>query len=590
MNQSFPGPLSPEEIARVQAYYGGTDVSSPAAAPPPPDPGLIGPPSPPPADAGTYYDYNPAPDAPPPPPAVKPFSWNAPGFEDKKPGPHTMFAGSPAPPLVPHSPRAPAAEPPLIGPPKDPTTGGEATPKEDREFNALVAHLNAKEGSKKTGGGASGGGKAANPDPYGVKAANAAVLGTYDAQKAGIGAQVGAEGDKAAYLAVQRGQLAQQQREDAEIQMREQDEANRTFDSHMNELQAQMDTVRNQKIDPSRLMKSDEFAFGAVLGGIFGGMYMGLNKLDHNPFLDDLNKTFDRDIAVQEKNIDNAQKGVGNQMSFLREQRTTFKDNQLAKLAAKRAMYEAAGNAIEAEAGKYDQPIAQARAAQAIATVDREKGMLDKQIKEHAQLVAQQQAAAGAAQTRALQLEQRKAFGDTFDKLVAAGASPVVAEAEATRMVQNLYGGGAGERPAAGPGAADPVSMVPKDQRTEASKEFREHSDREHAKKALADAYAEFAGSDMLDVSQRNALKARVRGIIKPHMKGANSDADLEQLIEPLVPQGGATSAHAQASRLRSAQKLLDAEGTTPTLDQHAPGWRGAPKVQQTNPDGTPKN
>jgi hypothetical protein len=478
------------------------------------------------------------------------------------------------------------------GPPKPPTTGGETTPAEDREYNALLAHIDAKKGQKPGSQAAGGAGKPGNPDPFGVKAANAAVLGTYDAQKAGISAQAGAEGDRAAVVASRRAILAQQQQEDAEIHARELDDAQRGFDSHMAEIRNQLDTVRNEKIDPSRLMKQDGFAFGAVLGGIFGGMYMGLNKLDHNPFLDDLNKTFDRDIAVQEKNLDNKQKGVEHSMNLLREQRATFKDNDLAKLATKRAMYEATGNAIEAEAGKYDQPIAQARAQQAIAGIDREKGMLDKQIREHAQLVAQQQAAAGAAQQRAALVEKRKAYADTYEKVIASGASPAVAESEAARQMMIMYGGGAGERPASSPGAAgaDPVSLVPKAQQESAIKEREAHAKAEAGARHVDKLFASYDKTSLTDPRKLASYQASIAGVVKQNAgPGMSSDEDYTRFIEPNLPKWNDT-AETLATKRKAITDGMRASVATPTLDQHAPGWRGPAPVKQFNLDGTPKN
>ncbi len=226
-----------------------------------------------------------------------------------------------------------------------------------------------------------------------------------------------------------------------------------------------------------------------------------------------------------------------------------------------------------------------------MSTIQRERGKIDLSIKTAVQQHQQAMAAAGAAQARAQQLEMRKAFGDTYEKHIAAGSSPATAEAEATRMVKNLFGGGAGERPAAATGAgSDPLANVPKTERTEAAKELREHSDRENAKKALSTAFTNFLAAGVTDRSARDAFRAQARGLLKPHMKGANSDVDMDQLINPLIPEGGFTTDGAQQAKLGAALALLDAEGTTPLLDRHSPGWKGAEPVKQTGTDGkTPK-
>ncbi len=565
---AFTGPLTPEQQAQIDAYY----ASHPNADAP-----VIN-------AAPTVFEPDP----------IRPVGAQLSQVGDPQNGPMPIFA-TPPPPAAPGGltaadvgkpPEASLSTSDFVAGAPVPTatvnTGG-AAPADDREFAAFRKLQDTRTSSAKPA--ATG---KPNPDPFGVKGAQSKYLGTFDTERTAQQAIGAAEAARAGTVAGLRGNLAQQQQEDAVAQANERDLAQRGFDAHMAEAQQQLDEVRNQKIDPNRLMKTDGMGLMAIIGGLFGGLYMGLNKLDHNPFLDDLNKKIDRDIAAQEKDIDNAHRDVGDRMNLLREQRATFKDNELAKLQTRQLMYEATRNSIEAEAAKYDQPIVAARAQQAISVLDREQAKTDLSIKEAAQRTALAQAAAQSARDRAMQLEQRKQFSETYDKNIAAGMSPAQAESEAHRMITNLYNGGAGQRPADASQVSDPVSAVPKDQRTEAVKELREHSDRENGKKALDKAYADYFKSDVSDQSKRNALKAAVRGIIKPHMKGANSDADLEQLIEPLVPAGGVTTESAQRSKLASAKALLDAEGTTPILDRHAPGWRGPAPVQKFDLKGKP--
>ncbi len=574
MANDFPGPYSPEQLAQIQSYYGVSDVNMSAA-----------PPAAPLVDAGAYYNYNPEPDLPPAGPPVAPAAPIRPvGAQLSQLGnPQTAPFSGTGPAAPPREPESIVIETPPGALPAPGPTGPSA--QDDREYAAFRRLQETHPPVARSGGG--GGGGHANPDPYGVKGARGALLGTYDTEAEAMQHQATAEGDRAAMVGDRRAELARQQQEDAAIRAAETEEAQRGFDSHMSTLQQQVDEVRAKKVDPDRLMKTDGMALRAVVGGLLGGLYMGLNRLDHNPFLDDLNRQIDRDVAAQEKDLDNERHGVANKMTLLSQQRAAFKDNDLAKLATRSQMYEATKNAIEAEASKYDQPIVQARADQAVTALTREKDKNDLAFKTQAQQAAASAAAAQAAQTRTMQTEMRKAYGDTYEKLIASGASPSTAEAEAIRQTQNMFRGGAGAREPSAPGTGkDPIANVPKDQKSEAAKELREHSDRENAKAALTKAYAQYGQSSVLSSSERNALKATVRGIIKPHMKGANSDADLEALIEPLVPSGGATTNAAQASKLRAAKALLDAEGTTPILDQHSPGWRGPAPVQHLDLDG----
>lgn len=584
MANDFPGPLSPEQLAAVQGYYGVPGVNMSA----PPAPAPAGP-----VDAGAYYNYAPPPDEPLfGPPAAPPAPARPVGAQLSQTGdPHNgpiPLTGKPAAALA--FPDGPAPNPEPFGPPAPDqritavvNTGGGA-PSDDREF-AAHKHLLATKKSAPSGGGS------ANPDPYGVKGAQKKFLGTFDEERDALKAGATAEGDRAGAMAGMRQDLARQQQEDAAIHAHEQELAQSGFDAHMGEVQRQLDAVREQKIDPGRLMHGDGMGALAVIGGLFGGLYMGLNKLDHNPFLDDLNKQIDRDIAVQEKNIDGARRDVSDRMNLLREQRATFKDNELAKLQSRQLMYEATKQSIEAKAADYDQPIVQARAQQAISGIDRAQSQVDMQIKEAAMRSAQAQAAAGAAQLRAQQLEMRKAFGDTYEKNIAAGMAPAQAESEAGRMVQNLFQGGAAPRPAQGEGAKpDPVSMVPKDQRSQATKEMEEHAKAESGVKAIDKAFASFKATGATSPRQLASLKATISGAYKAGLgPGMSSDKDFAEFIEPNIPLV-TDSDETLAMKHRNIAESMRSKVATPTLDQHAPGWKGPAPVQLYDTNGKPKS
>jgi hypothetical protein len=616
---AFPGPLSAEEEARVAAYFSAGPVVAPTGPLPNvadtfgPAPAPRGPePAPAPFDLGASAFGTPGTHSPaPPPPQGGHLGQLAAYMGGMAPAPAGLLPaqdgfGKPTP-QPPTSPTGAALSgipgPAPIASKKGPTvartdglTGNETTPAEDREYAALLQHLENQKKPKKAAGGGGAGSAPSNPDPYGVKGARAAVLGSYDAQKAGLEHQVGAEGERAGAVAGMRGDLARQQMEDAEIHAREQEEAQRGFEIHMTEMQQQLDTVRAKQIDPDRLMKQDGMAARAIIGGIFGGLYMGLNKLDKNPFIEDLQRQIDRDNAVQEKNLDHDQKNVANSMNLLREQRATFKDNDLAKLANKRAIYEAYGNAIEAEAGKYDQPIAKARAEQALAALDREKGSLDLAIKEKAQHAAQMAAAAGAAQKRAALLEERKMFSDTYEKVIASGASPAQAEAEADRMVKILYGGGAGERPQGAAAGADILAGIPKGQQSEAIKELavKEKKERTNAmidqleKAALARSRVNplnaIPGTEASDRgNQIDVMNSRIIGLIRGP---GDSDAKSEERLKKMQIDYGDNDATIKF-KLAQLRDQVAGNNSTPILDAHAP--KAPPKVAQTNIDGTPK-
>lgn len=573
MANDFLGPWSPEDYLRAQSYYGGPAVNvSPAAAPAPaPSPAAFyGPPAPPPGGVEALppslaASLTGALGAPPPPksPAVVPQE-----YDPAKHGPITTAVPSGITPIAPIT---------IQGTPTLPEVTVTGDPKRATKPST----------PRPAGGG--GGAPAAkpNPDPYGQKEAMSKLLGTYDAEADAVTRRGAAEQDRAFLRGESMRDLARMQEEDAAIARAEADEHEREFSQMMAKAREQMDTVRNEKIDPDRFMNQDGMGFRAILGGLFGGIYMGLNKLDHNPFIDDLNRQIDRDIAVQEKNLANKRQGVQDSMNMLGMLRQQYKDEQLAKLQARNLAYEAAKVQIDARGIEGEGAIAKANAEQARAGIERQQAALQKEIADRMAMQAASVASARGNQMRALQADMRNAYKDIYDKGLAAGLPPDRAEFEANRQVSIMFGGGADPR---GPQAqnADPLANVPKQYQNEAAKELREQADREQAKKALANVFTKFANSNVTDMKARDALKAEARAIIKPHMKGANSDKDLDALIEPFVPSGGLTTQAAQNAARDAGKRLLDNTGTTPLLDRYAPGWRPQ-GVQLRNEDGTPK-
>lgn len=388
------GPLSPEELARVNAYYGGAGISSPADAPPP-----VGPPPPPgpQVDTGPMYDYSSSPPAPePPPPGPKPFSWNAPGYEDSVP--HPFGGTSPPPTNAPPAPSGPAPSFARSGPQSDLEPSAPAAPTDaSKAAAAALAHYGGA--GKKSAPSGGGGGFSSGPrKPSDYEKGVAGLRGSYDEEKGAIQRGATAEEDRSALIAQGAQEAAQRKAEDAAIQQMEAANAAKHFDDYSAETQRQIDDVRSQKIDPNRLYADAGSAFLAAIGGALGGMYQGLNHLSSNPFLDQMNKNIDRDIAVQEKNLQTKKEGIGERRNMLSEMRATYKDDALAKLQAKNLYYEAAKESLAADASTYDSPIIQSRADQAITALSREQSKLD--INEAIKKAAAAQAAGAAAEHR----------------------------------------------------------------------------------------------------------------------------------------------------------------------------------------------
>ena len=223
----------------------------------------------------------------------------------------------------------------------------------------------------------SGGGGSGNSDPFGLRAAQKNLRGTYDTEGAAIQHGADAEKSRADGMAAGQMELARQKQQDAMDAQTEAKLQADHFRSYQEETQRQLDDVKEQKIDPGRLYEDGGAKVLAIFGGVLGGMYMGRNKLTSNPFLDQMNKNIDRDIAVQEKNIANNMVSVSERRSLLGDMRATYKDETLAKAQAKNLYYESAKEQLAAQAATYDNPLIQARADQAITALTREQAKLD---------------------------------------------------------------------------------------------------------------------------------------------------------------------------------------------------------------------
>lgn len=276
----------------------------------------------------------------------------------------------------------------------------------------------------------------------------------------------------------------------------------------------------------------------------------------------------DRDISAQEKEIDSAQRNAGAKMGLLAQQRALFEDTQHAKLAAKALYYQAAEDELMAEAARYDQPIYQARAEDAAAQIRAEKQGLMLKIAE--QQRAASMAAAGQAFTR--EKEVHAMYNNIYDKVLASTGNPMLAESEARRQVGVVYNPGA-VQPRAAATQADPIALVPKDQRTEAVKEFQAHANKEKVLGAVGKAFEDWRGTSTFRGSQLDSTRSAISGTIMANIPGVRSDVDFKEIIEPNLPARGDmedTLRHKE----NTIRQFVESKTTTPILDAHAPGWR----------------
>jgi hypothetical protein len=365
-----PGPLSPEEL---RAYYAGQASTDPMmSAPPPMSPAAsyYGPPAPPVAPPSVDVAALPnAPSGPPPSPGIGgPAEF---GVRVLAPllGPAASALGAAATTPAPAGPPVDAQGNPvsasefkvgaqMSGPSPDekpvalPFSKGGVRPGE----TASRVYPTVTEGAATKTGGAPGGGGSGNSDPYGVgKSRNA--LRQVAADEIGTTRKLGAT-EAAGALAVseERTRLAREHSEDAAIEMETARFHRETIERHLNEASDQLDAVRSKKVDPLAYEKENGGHVMTVIGGLIGGLYQGLNKLDRNPFLDRFDRKVSESIALQERELSRKEKGVQDKVNLIGQLRNVYHDEELARQQARRMYYEAGLQAIEAKKGEYDAP------------------------------------------------------------------------------------------------------------------------------------------------------------------------------------------------------------------------------------------
>jgi hypothetical protein len=283
---------------------------------------------------------------------------------------------------------------------------------------------------------ASGPSAPANPDPYGIKGANAQMLGSYDQQAAALGHLADAEVGRADAIGKQHAEMARRMREDAEIARAEDEHAAQLTDKSIAEISRQMDDVRTKRLKPTSLMaESPGLGIAAIIGGVLGGLYQSLNHLQENPFLKTLDTMIDRQLAVDEKNLENQKEGLRSKMNLLGQQRQLFRDHATAKAAYRNVMYEAFAEDLKAASAPFDSPMYRANTEKALADLKLAQGGLQRQLGKE----LQSQAAAGAAAQFAKAKEVREMRNHVYDQVLKETGSPAIAEAEADRQMAHVY-------------------------------------------------------------------------------------------------------------------------------------------------------
>lgn len=193
-------------------------------------------------------------------------------------------------------------------------------------------------------------------------------------------------------------------------------------------LDQQAAEIANRKIDPDRYMnsRSEGQKFAQMIAVIAGGVMAGSsgNGSGRNPFLEDIDRSIDRDIDAQKADIANAQHGVATRRGLLAEAYQMTGDMFVAQEAVRQAAYTSAIGDLQTKLQLRDPRGTQ---AQMIA------GSVNELIAKRA---ASRAAAEKTAWDREMQLrEQLRKEADT-------AADIAKKQAEAAKMLAKKGGGG----------------------------------------------------------------------------------------------------------------------------------------------------
>lgn len=529
-------PLSPEEEASIVGRYWGSDQPPPAPPPPPPE-----------AQSPVIELDQPPPPAPgPPSPFVLPNT------------PPPVAAGPPAPPPAPPGPEVPPDVDTKIanyfgklpGIAEKPKPSNEPTPQQRAQDAAELAAFTAKTSAPKPKAAGGGPSAPANPDPWGIKAGQQQQVGGLEAQRGATLNIADLDAQKADRIGALAKEQAKRKLDEADDQAHAADIERAHMDESISHLQRQIEDVRSKRIDPiGEMHERGQLGIGAMIGAALGGLYQGLQGLQSNPFIDDLNRQIDHQIAIDEKNIGNQKDALGQQMNVLQQQRAVIKDHEASKTAARIIYSEAAKDNLTAETARYDSPTYTERGKQSAADIDVQLGKLHEAFGKQAQSAA----GAAAAQSYARMKEVREFRAKVYGEVLTATGDPATAEAEANRQMAAIYYPSAiGPRPPPAPGAGGAMGKANREAMAKEQAEAQQEVSANLAavKAARGDAKAITEGSSIGNVW--SGLPAAVPGV-----EGARKNANARDAYN-----AGVREAVAAAWRL----KTKGMEPKNPTL------------------------
>jgi hypothetical protein len=217
----------------------------------------------------------------------------------------------------------------------------------------------------------------------------------YDKMISGINQEAAALGQ----VGQQQADILQKQNEKLQAIQQDYEARRKVFDD---EIAGYQKEIQEGKVDPNRYMNSLSTGgkIATAVGLILGGLGGGISGRGGNAALDTLNRIIDRDIDAQKIDMDKKK----NLMGFSMQKLGNLKD---AEAYSRAILISQTSNELQAAAAKSQDPLAKARAVQAVGQLEAQKAQLLNQVAAR-QAIAQGQ----KVDKEALSEDQRQRYVD----------------------------------------------------------------------------------------------------------------------------------------------------------------------------------
>lgn len=199
------------------------------------------------------------------------------------------------------------------------------------------------------------------------------VLAGYDLQQEAIGMAGQAGAAKAAEIGAAQAQLQIDLKDQSDAAEAQRIKDQQEIADKQSELSAEIDRVSALKVDPSRFWADKSTGQKIALGASLFLGALGAARGGGNQAAAVINNAINRDLEMQQADIIQQTRGVDKKRGILGEMKSRFKDDRMAREAARMAYINDAQLKIQEMSNKYDSQIVKANAAKLIGQLEVQK-------------------------------------------------------------------------------------------------------------------------------------------------------------------------------------------------------------------------